>query len=322
MASQFSTTGVNDPTGFMKASVKKPAGFFNAQRKAPYIFMLPFVLLFLVFGVYPIGYSIYISFFRWTVNGQEGFVGIQNYTRLFTTDPFFLKSLGTTVWLLIFGSFLQHLFAIPLAIKLNSPKTRGRFLFRSAYFVPYITSSVSIAIIFSRLFDERFGWLNYLLTDVLNLGAIDWLGSPAWIPVSLAIVLNWRFIGWNTVIYFAGLQSIPKDLYEAAEIDGASPLQQHLRITIPLLLPVIFFTTTMSIIGGMQVFEEPFLLMGGYQSLGGPANAGLTSAFYLMYQGFGASRFGRGSAIAWVLFGFIAILTVISRVVMKRLEDR
>lgn len=284
--------------------------------------MAPFVVLFLVFGLYPIGYSIVISLFKWTVNGNQGFVGLENYTRLVTSDPFFFRALGTTIWLMVFGSFLQHLFAIPLAIGLNNRRVKGRFLFRSAYFVPYITSSVSIAIIFSRLFDERFGWLNFLLEGTLGLPPIDWLGDAAMIPVSLAIVLNWRFIGWNTVIYFAGLQNIPGELYEAAAIDGASAWQQHMRITLPLLMPVIFFTMTMSIIGGMQVFEEPFLLTGGYKALGGPENAGLTSALYLMYTGFRASRYGRGSAMAWVLFALIALLTAVNRIVVRRLEER
>ena len=245
-----------------------------AQRRAPYLFLSPFIVLFLAFGVYPIGYSVYISLFKWTINGNQGFVGVQNFVKLFTTDPFFFKALGNTVWLMIFGSFLQHAIAVPLAITLNNRALAGRFAFRSAYFVPYITSSVSIAIIFERLFDHRYGWLNFITTELLNLEPIDWLGDPGFIRISLAIVLNWRFIGWNTVIYFAGLQSIPSQLYEAASIDGARSFQQHLRITLPLLLPVIFFAMTMSIIGGMQVFEEPFLLTGGYKSLGGPDNAG------------------------------------------------
>ncbi len=133
-------------------------------------------------------------------------------------------------------------------------------------------------------------------------------------------MLNWRFIGWNTIIYLAGLQAIPHSLYEAADIDGAGPIAKHWFITLPQLIPIIFFAVTMSIIGGMQVFDEPFVLLGGYEQMGGNMNSGLTSAFYLMFTGFKASRFGKGSAIAWLLFFIIFIMTVINRKITKALE--
>ncbi|NCC65615.1 MAG: sugar ABC transporter permease, partial [Spirochaetia bacterium] len=144
---------------------------------------------------------------------------------------------------------------------------------------------------------------------------------PRTIKSSLAIMLNWRFIGWNTIIYLAGLQSIPVTLYEAAEVDGTGTFKKHWYITLPQLLPIIFFAVTMSIIGGMQVFDEPYVLLGGYEQLGGNLNAGLTSAFYLMFTGFKASRFGKGSAIAWLLFIIIFGMTVINRVITKKLQN-
>mgnify|MGYP000064843843 CR=1 FL=1 len=294
----------------------------DQKKLAPYIFLGPFILLFLVFGLYPIGYSIFISFFKWTANGREEFRGISNYVKLFTTDPFFLKSLGNTIWLMFWGSFLQHFFAIPLAIALNNKARRGRNIFRTAYFLPYITSSVSITIIFALIFDHNYGWLNYLITNLFNGTSINWLQDPAYIKPSLAILLNWRYIGWNVVIYVAGLQSIPGELYEAATVDGANRFQQHMRITLPLLIPVIFFAMTMSIIGGMQVFEEPFLLTKGYTAMGGTDNAGLTSALYLMFNGFKAGRYGKGSAIAWTLFLFIILFTALNRYITQKMKNR
>lgn len=292
------------------------------QKIAPYLFLSPFLILFLVFGIYPIFYSIYISFFRWTVEGKEAFRGLSNYTKLFTTDPFFVKSLANTMWLMLFGSFFQHFFAVPLAIFLNNKGLKGRNIFRTAYFLPYITSTVSIAIIFALLFDQNYGWLNYIITHWFGGEEILWLTDPKFIKPSLAILLNWRFIGWNTVIYIAGLQSIPKELYEAATVDGANKFQQATRITLPLLVPIIFFAMTMSIIGGMQVFEEPFILTKGYTAMGGTDNSGLTSALYLMFTGFRAGRYGKGSAIAWTLFFFIVFLTWLNRTVTNRIRNK
>lgn len=292
------------------------------QKIAPYVFVSPFFILFLIFGLYPIGYSVYISFFKWTVSGNQGFVGLTNYKNLLTTDPFFFKSLGNTVWLLVFGSLLQHLFAIPLAIMLNNGRNalKGKDVFKTTFFLPYITSTVSVTLIFAQLFDLNYGWLNYVWVNFFGQERVNWLTNPRTIKTALAIMLNWRFIGWNTIIYLAGLQSIPPGLYEAAEIDGTGPVAKHWYITLPQLLPIIFFASTMSIIGGMQVFDEPYVLLRGYEQMGGNMNSGLTSAFYLMFTGFKASRFGKGSAIAWLLFFIIFLMTIINRVVTRKLQ--
>lgn len=293
-----------------------------SKKRAPYMFLAPFMILFAIFGIYPIGYSIVISFFEFRLSGAPpDFVGFKNYVNLFATDPFFVKTLYNTFILLIFGSVIQHPIAIPIAILLNNKVLRGREFFKAVYFLPYITSTVSIVLIFSQLFDYRTGWLNYILTDWLGLEeGIRWLTDPVAIKASLAIMLNWKFIGWNTIIYLAGLQAIPQTLYEAARIDGASSFRSHISITLPLLLPIIFFGITLSIIGGMQIFDEPFILLGGYEGLGGAGNSGLTTAFYLLYTAFNVGRLGKASAIAWILFMIIISLTLINRFVVNRLE--
>lgn len=288
----------------------------------PYIFISPFFVLFLIFGLYPIGYSIYISFFKWTISGPQGFVGLANYKNLLTRDPFFYKALGNTTWLLVFGSLLQHLIAIPLAIMLNNENKNfpGRGFFKTAFFLPYITSTVSVTLIFAQLFDLNYGWLNYVWVNLFHQERVNWLTNPDTIKSALAIMLNWRFVGWNTIIYLAGLQAIPGTLYEAADIDGANAFRKHLSITVPQLLPIIFFAVTMSIIGGMQVFDEPYVLLGGYEQMGGNGNSGLTSAFYLMFTGFKASRFGKGSAIAWLLFFIIMIFTLLNKAINRMFD--
>jgi ABC-type sugar transport system permease subunit len=293
----------------------------TGKRIAPYVFVSPFLILFAVFGLFPILYSFTISFFKWTIAGAQEFRGVQNYISLLTTDPFFKGSLRTTFILLVFGSLLQHVFAIPLAIVLNNEKLTGRGFFKVMYFLPYITSTVVIALVFNQLFEQNYGWFNYLLVNVFGFDRVAWVQNPTAIKASISIMVNWRFIGWNTVIYLAGLQSIDKSLYEAAEIDGAVGFKKHLHVTVPLLLPIIFFAVTMSIIGGMQLFEEPFVLMKGYETMGGPGNAGLTSAYYLLGTGFNFNRFGKASAIAWILFAIIMAMTWLNKLVTDRLQE-
>ncbi len=291
------------------------------KKVAPYIFLSPFLILFLAFSIYPIGYSIFISFFDWRLTGMREFVGLENYTRLFDIDPFFFHSLWVTGVLLVFGSLLQHFIAIPLAMLLNDKSVAGREFFKTAFFIPYITSAVVVSLVFFNIFQRTYGWADNLFV-MLGLDPVEWLNDPPAMRAVVAIMLNWRFVGWNMVIYLAGLQAIPKDLYENAHIDGATKVQQHLNITLPLLLPVIFFATSISLIFGMQLFDEPYVLFGGYQGMGGHDNAALTTTLYLLQQAFRVHRFGRASAIAWVLFLIIMGLTAGNRVITRKLDHR
>lgn len=292
------------------------------QKVAPYVFIAPFFILFLVFGLYPIGYSIWSSFFSMKLIGNAApkFVGLDNYVNVLTVDPFFWLALLNTVILLVTGSLLQHLISLPLAILVNGRLVRGRELFKTAFFLPYITSTVSVVVIFGNLFDTNYGIVNWVLSLVSDHEKIRWMQESAGIKAVLSVILNWKFIGFNMVVYLAGLQAIPAELYEAAEVDGAGKLRQHLSITLPQLLPVIFFGVSLSIIGGMQIFEEPYILTGGYDNMGGDQNSGLTAAYYLMFTAFKAYRLGKGSAIAWLLFLVIIALNAVNRRVTRRLE--
>lgn len=294
---------------------------FN-QKLAPYLFVSPFFILFLIFGLYPIGYSFYMSLFDMRLVGNRGFVGLANYTRLFTVDEFFGRAVMNTVILLITGSLLQHVFAIPMAILVNNPRVRGRHTFKSLFFAPFITSTVATVIIFGMVFDHNYGMLNWVFENFLGVDGLRWTSRGGPIKAAISILLNWRFIGFNMVIYLAGLQGIPSELYEAASIDGASTLQQHRMITIPLLIPIIFFGVSLSLIGGFQLFDEPFILMGGYDTVGGPGQGGLTIAYYLMILGFKNGRLGRGAAIAWVLFFIILVVTTANRLITNRLQKK
>ena len=288
------------------------------KSKAPYLFISPFFILFAVFGLFPIGYSIAMSLFDWNITGAGAFVGLKNYVNVLSIDPFFLQAVWNTVVLLLFGSLLQHFIALPLAILINSKLVAGKEFFKTAYFLPYVTSTVAVVIIVSNLFDTNFGFVNWVI-GLFGGQPVDWLGQSFGIKIALSVVLNWKYVGWNMVIYVAGLQSIPADLYEAAEIDGAGTLRKHLSITLPQLVPVIFFAVSLSIIGGMQLFEEPYVMTGGYENMGGDGNSGLTAAFYLMFTAFKAGRFGKASAIAWILFVVILALNWLNRKATERL---
>jgi ABC-type sugar transport system permease subunit len=287
----------------------------NRQKIAPYLFISPFFFCFFAFMLFPLGFSVFLSLQKWAGMGgvkTMQFVGLKNFLFMIFEDTYFWKSVGTTVWLLIFGSFTQHIFAIPLAIVLNSKFVKGRNIFRTAYFLPFITSSVSVAIIFSNVFNMNYGLINFILSK-LQIAPIDWVNWSWSIPIAIAIVVNWRYIGWNTIVYLAGLQAIPNELYESADIDGATTWTKHISITIPMLLPIIFFAVSMSIIGGMALFDEPYVLTLGYLWMGGANNAGLTSAFYIMWELQRAGQYGRGSAIAWLLFMLVLVMTFILR---------
>jgi ABC-type sugar transport system permease subunit len=290
----------------------------NSQRAAPYVLISPFFILFAVFGVYPIGYSIVMSLYKWSMIGPQAFLGLGNYRDLFTTDPFFLKSLWNTFALLVFGSLTQHVIGLPLAILMNGKGLKGRETFKALLFLPYITSTVAVTIIFIRLLDNNYGWLNWLIADVLGGRRVNFTTEVPAIKAAISIILNWRYIGWCTVIYLAGLQAIPGELYESSMLDGANEWQKHTRITLPLLMPIVFFNVSITVIFGLQLFDQPYVWTGGYNQMGGTGNSGLTSAFYLMAAAFKNDRFGRASAVAWTLFILIILLTWLTRRITKR----
>lgn len=279
-----------------------------SPRWAPYLFLGPFLLLFAVFGVFPLGFSLLLAFQSWEpTSGLEAmrYVGLENFV-FALQDDWFWKSLKNTAWLALASGLPQHLVAIPLAVFIHTALQRGRDALVGAYFVPYITSTVAIAILFSSLFSTDYGLVNAALHAAFGVDAVDWLGRPEYVKPAIAFIVFWRYLGFNVVLYLAALQTIPKDLYEAATMDGAGRWQQFWYITLPGLRPMIFFAVTLSVIGGLQLFEEPFILTGGR---GGPDQAGMTSAIYLYRMAFEFNDFGGASAMSWLLFVVVALMT-------------
>lgn len=274
----------------------------------PYLFISPFVVLFALFGLFPMLFSFYLAFHSWEptsgLSAME-FVGTGNF-KFALDDAWFWKSLGNTGWLAVASGLPQHVVALPLAAFINTHLVRTKNWVIGVYFLPYITSTVAIAIMFSSLFSTDFGLINLGLTQLFHANPIDWLGQAANIKPAIAFIVFWRYVGFNTVLYLAALQTIPEDLYEAATLDGASVWKQFLHITLPSIKPMIYFGVTLSVIGGLQLFEEPFILTGGR---GGSDQAGMTTAMYLYRMAFDFNDFGAASAMSWILFLIVVVLT-------------
>jgi multiple sugar transport system permease protein len=277
-------------------------------RWAPYALLAPFLLLFVVFGVFPLLFSLHLAFQSWEpTSGLAAmqFVGLSNFA-FALQDEWFWKALQNTFWLALLAGVPQHLVAIPVACFIHAKARRWRNWVVGAWFMPYITSTVAIAILFTSLFSTDYGLVNAAIRGLWQGSPVDWLNQPATLQCAIALLVFWRFVGFNVVLYLAALQSVPADIYEAATIDGASAWQQFRYITLPSLRPAMLFGVTLSVIGGLQLFEEPFILTGGK---GGTDQAGMTAAVYLYRLAFDFNDFGAASAMSWLLFAVVAVMT-------------
>ena len=296
---------------------------FNLRALTPYGFLSPFLILFSIFGIFPLLFSVYLSFNYWNpVEGMSAmkFVGLENYS-IALTDPWLWRSLKNTFWLAITSGVAQHLVAIPVAYILVSQGDKLRHWLTSAYFLPFITSTVAASLIFFNMYSPNAGIINQVLiylADTQLLGwlfswvndyqPIRWLDDATLIKPSIAIMVFWKYTGFNIVLYTTGLMTIPKDILEAARMDGANAFHRFWSISLPMIRPFIFFAVTMTIIGNLQLFEEPFVLTRGS---GGTGQAGLTISMYLYKVGWEWLEMGTASAISWLLFILIAGCTSI-----------
>ncbi|MGI5959265.1 MAG: carbohydrate ABC transporter permease [Massiliimalia sp.] len=284
----------------------------------PYLFCLPFIVSYLAFNLFPTLYSLVLSFFKWNGVGEKTFVGISNYVQLWTKDPLFLKSIGNTIILMAFGTPITVFLGLLVAYLLFDVG-RGRRIYQTINFFPYITTPVAIGFIFSYLFDWQAGYVNKVL---VALGIFDepfyWLQSPAAVRAIVVIMVVWRYLGYYMTIYLASMTSVPAEVYEAAKVDGARSITIFFRITVPLLKNISVFLVITSLIGGLQMFEEPLLLFSGWAaqggvSAGGPDNVVLTTVWKFYNDAFKLdSQLGYGSAIAYSLFVVIMLFSIIS----------
>jgi len=265
-----------------------------SKKLAPYIFILPFFIMFGLFMVFPIIYGFWLSFHKIEMIGMMDFIGFKNYAKLFR-DPIFYQSLRVLgKFVLIFG--VIHLFLGLVSALLLNLEPPGKNFFRVSIFLPVTTSLVTSALIWSLLLDKDSGFLNALLEKIGFSGGYEWLTSPRLALWAIIIIATWRWFGYYMVIYLAGLQNINKTLYEAAKIDGASTLQSTIYISLPLLSPVIFYSVVMATIGSLGLFAEPYVLTGG-----GPAYATMSTAFYLYTNAFSYAKFGYATAMGYIM---------------------
>jgi cellobiose transport system permease protein len=271
-----------------------------------YAAISPFFILFAVFGAFPVLFSIWISFHSWDGIGAMKWVGLQQYSYLLG-DPQFWQSISNTLIIWVLSTVPMLLLALVIANALHNA-TRFRSFYRIAYFIPNVTSVVAVTMVFGSIFSNNFGLLNAFLQSI-GLTKIEWLTQPWGIKIAIATIVTWRWVGYNAIIFLAGLQAISADVYEAAKVDGASSRQIFWRITVPLLRPVILFTAVTSTIGGLQIFTESQVLVG---DTGGPGGSGMTIVSYLYQSAFLDNQFGYGAAIGWALFILIVLFSIIN----------
>ncbi|MEW2381013.1 sugar ABC transporter permease [Micromonospora sp. NPDC047707] len=288
-------------------------------RWSPYLYIAPFFLLFAVFGAYPLAYTLWVSLHEWDLLGTEPtFVGAENYTRLLA-DPDFWHAVVNTLGIFVISTIPQLLAALWLANLLNR-QLRARTGWRMAVLVPNVTSTAAVAIVFGVLFGREFGMVNWLL-DLVGVDAINWKANRVASWVAISTMVDWRWTGYNALIFLAAMQAIPRDLYESAAIDGASRARQFWSITVPLLRPTIIFAVIISTIGGLQLFTEPRLFHAGTNAIrGGPSRESQTVTMYMFENAFAPYyNFGYGSAVAWLLFALIAVVAVVNVLIIRRL---
>jgi multiple sugar transport system permease protein len=283
---------------------------FTQQRICGYVFVAPWVIGFIVFTLGPFLASIYLSTLDWGLIGKPKFVGMGNYVKMFTNDNRFSQSLVNTFVYTVVSVPLKQVIALAIAMLLNQ-KLHGIVLYRTIFYLPSVTSGVATSILWSMIFGFRLGILNAVLAKV-GIPPQQWLNSIYLALPTLIFISLWS-VGSIFIIYLAGLQGVPNHFYEAAEVDGASPWQRFVKITIPLITPSIFFNVVMGFIGSFKVFTQAYVMTGG-----GPADRTLFYVLYLYYKAFRDFRMGYAAALAWVLFIIILVLTLGQLYLSKR----
>ncbi|WET76602.1 sugar ABC transporter permease [Amycolatopsis sp. QT-25] len=287
-------------------------------KVSPYLYITPFFLVFGIVGLFPLLYTAYVSLFSWEAGDDNPvFIGVDNFKELFA-DTQFWNALENTVSIFLLSSVPQLIIAVLLAALLSA-RLRGAAGWRVGVLLPYAAGLVALGIIFANLFGPKYGLVNGLL-QTIGLDPVDWQAGRFSSHVAIATMVNWRWTGYNALIVLAAMQAIPKELHEAALIDGAGAVRRFSSITLPLLKPTLIFVTITSTIGGLQIFTEPKLFdaMPGSNN-GGSSNQFQTVTLYLYQTAFENYELGYASAIAWVLFVLIVLIALVNFFLTGRL---
>lgn len=303
MATPATTPVVKRPTA------PAPRRFWKSL--VPYLFIAPSLIIFFVFDVYPIFYSLYLSFMKWNlISPVKTFIGFDNYTTILG-DGEFRRAITNTVLFTIGRVFGSLAIAMALAILLNTKKKWASFT-QAAIFSPHVISMVSVSLLWLWLMDPTSGLLNWLL-GLVGIPPLKWLASSSTALMSVVIVTVWKAIGYDMVILLSGMQSIPEELYEAAKIDGASGWQRFFKITIPMLSPTIFFLMVTSTIASFQVFDSVRVMTGG-----GPGDSTSVLVYYIYQYGFRFFKIGIATAASVVLFLIVLAITIFQFTVVEK----
>ncbi len=288
------------------------------MKVSPYLFISPFFILFIVVGLFPLAYTAVVSVHEWgLIAGRGDFVGLQNYVDVLN-QPRFYTALRNTFSIFLLSSVPQIIMAIAIAAVLDQ-NIRAKTFWRMGVLLPYVVAPVAVSLIFSRLFADQSGMINEILGN-FGIGPIRWHADVLASHVAIASMVNFRWTGYNTLILLAAMQAIPRDVYEAAIIDGASRLRTFFSVTIPMLRPTIIFVIITSTIGGLQIFDEPRLF--DQLGQGGADRQWMTLTMYLYEVGWGPQlSFGRASAIAWLLFLIIVVFGAINFFLTQRIAS-
>jgi ABC-type sugar transport system permease subunit len=302
-------------------TIRKKFSMDKSKNVVAYTYIAPFYILYAVFGLFPLAAGFFVSFFRWDGITAMRFLGLENYINLIL-DPLFHKALFNTIFIGIISHIPILLGGLVLAYILNSKLIQFKNIFKTIYFMPMVTSAVAVSIVFQNLFGYNFGLLNAVF-QFFGGEPVNWLGGDgSLIKVTVIVMFAWKWIGWNMVIYLAGMQGISEDLYEAATIDGAGHVTVLFRITIPLLKPIILFTLVQSTIGMFNLFTEPFILLNSDWQ-GGINNGGLSLMMYLLDKApQGGVAYGYASACAYIITVMIIVITFFVNRVMIDQESK
>lgn len=288
--------------------IEHHSSFFYRHRQAisGLMFISPFYIFFAIFGLYPLGFSVVLSLNDWNGRGDMKYVGLKNFKKIFEgPDKVFWKSVENGIILFLMYVPIMIFLALVLAVILNSGRVKGFRFFRTLIFLPFITNMVAAGFAFRLLLEANDNGFFNVILRIFGLEPVGWLESEWGARISLCLLIVWAWLGYNMVIMLAGLQTIPKDLNEAALVDGAGPVQVFFRITVPMMHPVILFTVITSTIGSFGLFAEIQTLTGG-----GPANATVTPLLHIYGVAFDSFKFGYASALAYVFFAIIFMFTL------------
>ena len=287
-------------------------------KASPYAYVSPFFIVFGVVGLFPLLYTAWVSLHEWhLIGGQGDFVGLENFQAVLE-QRFFWNAVRNTFSIFLLSSVPQIILALLIAVALDSG-IRAKGFWRMSVLLPYVIAPVAVVLIFNDLFGDRYGLFNQLLGWV-GIDPIQWHKDTFASHVAIATMVNFRWTGYNALILLAAMQTIPRDYYEAALIDGAGPIRTFFSITVPQLRATIIFVTITSTIGGLQIFDEP--RMFDQYGQGGADRQWQTLTIYLYNLGWNQKNFGRASAVAWLLFLIIVVIAIVNYFVIRRIASK